>query len=165
MSALQMENMLFEYPNLNIMFNTVFIDTAVQRDSIRNITVFSKGEGKYYTIEAKLYVDCTADICVARNAGCEAMFGEDEQDRYSEPSAPLNSTNIVNGVTLVFRTSPSDSRQVDPVPGWVKDTNAEDWIKKDNKPGAARYYMQIKYYMPTKILFVPGKLNELANEK
>jgi hypothetical protein len=53
-------------------------------------------------VTAGRFLDCTADIAVARAAGCAFALGREAQDEYGEPSAPPTPEFKLNGCTLCF---------------------------------------------------------------
>ncbi len=123
-----MRNMLLNSEKeAEIMLNTVFIESHVMGQRIQSIKVYNKEEDKFYIIEAKMFIDCTADIELARKSGCETAFGEDEKAKYMEPSAPDLAKPVVNGITQIFRVTPTNERRVDELPKWVHETDAFEW--------------------------------------
>ncbi len=135
--GMQMENMLMESGNIRIMYYTSFVGAKTRGDRINSIVVFSQEDGEYYEIEASFFIDCSGDIVVARDAGCETVFGEDGQERYGEISAPDRSTDTVNGVSLIFRVTPSRDTTIDDIPKWAYDTDAKKWLSRPNLPGVS----------------------------
>ena len=132
--ALNMENILLESGNVTIMYHTSFVDAEVKGDLIDRIIVYSHDKQEYYTIIASYYIDCSGDIVVARKIGCEVSFGEEDYNRYNEPSAPEQPTDNVNGISLIFRASPVRERCIDEIPNWARTDDAREWINRDNKP-------------------------------
>ncbi|MHC4444715.1 MAG: FAD-dependent oxidoreductase [Planctomycetota bacterium] len=61
--------------------------------------------GKHLTIEADLFVDCTADGNLATDAGCEFHLGQDARSVYNEPSAPQIAQMQLNSCTLLYRVT------------------------------------------------------------
>lgn len=129
--AEEMENMLRSSGSIDIMYHTAFIEAKTTGDRIVAVIVHSREDGCYYEIHAKAFIDCTGDILVARKAGCKADFGEDPVDRYQEPSAPEKPSAVVNGVSLIFRVTPAKREYVDPLPEWVMETDAPDWLNSN----------------------------------
>lgn len=79
-------------------------------------------------IEADYFVDASGDIVVARDAGCAYAYGTEGINDYSEPSAPPQASESINGVSYVFRVSKTeDLSYIDPVPKWVEETDLGDW--------------------------------------
>jgi len=67
-------------------------------------------------LAARAYVDATGDGWLCQDADCEAMKGQESRDRFDEPSAPPQTTNKVNGVTLIYRLAPKPTAGTDPLP-------------------------------------------------
>ncbi len=70
-------------------------------------------------IEADHWVDATGDGLLCLACGCEALCGQDSQERFGEPGAPAQPTAIVNGATLMYRIARRAHPAVDPLPDGV----------------------------------------------
>ncbi len=73
-------------------------------------------------LQARTYIDATADVVVARAAGCRTRLGCDARADFAEPGAPLTASEQLNGVSLVYRITP-DALAPDPGPiacWWAK---------------------------------------------
>ena len=79
-------------------------------------------------------IDCTGDAVVCRMAGVKTKFGEESGAEYGEMSAPAQPGGEVNGVSLIFRTTPSAQPRASVIPEWIKDTGAEQWIRAQGVP-------------------------------
>ena len=55
------------------------------------------------TVEATAFIDCTADIHLARTAGCESAIGVEPRSTYDEPSAPDQPEPDLNNASLCYR--------------------------------------------------------------
>lgn len=51
---------------------------------------------------APLFVDATGDAVLARQAGCETMYGRDARSRFGEPNAPVRGDAQVMGHTIIW---------------------------------------------------------------
>lgn len=74
------------------------------------------------TVQAPAWVDASADVHLARLAGCPTLLGQDARDRFGEPDAPAQANGKVNGVTQIYRVTPTDDPRVEPLPADVPDT-------------------------------------------
>lgn len=85
--------------------STVFLQARTQAssDGLRRLTsmLVSTPEGPQ-EITAGHFVDATAEITVARAAGCTYSLGREARSAYDEPSAPELSQFQLNGCTLCF---------------------------------------------------------------
>ena len=54
------------------------------------------------TVSARWYIDATADIHLARDAGCAYTMGREGRDTYGEPSAPEEAVLKLNAWSLCF---------------------------------------------------------------
>jgi hypothetical protein len=94
-------------------------------------------EGRQVTVSGRFWIDSSADIVLARSAGCASWLGEDPVQRFQEPSAPLQASRSVNGVSLIFRLEAGNpGNEADrPTPG--KQLNVADWSTRqlvNNQP-------------------------------
>jgi len=79
--------------------------------------------GKRILIEAVVFIDCTADGDVCKDAGCEYNMGEDPRSRYNEPDAPEKARLILNGLTLCYRITDTGVKQKPYLPQGVKENS------------------------------------------
>ena len=57
---------------------------------------------------AKNFADCTGDAVIARLMGAEVMYGREERARFNETLAPEKADNLVMGVSVLWRSQPSE---------------------------------------------------------
>ncbi len=79
-------------------------------------------------VRAQAYVDCTGDAALGVACGCEAMTGQEGRDRFDEPHAPEQATDLINGVSLLYRVMPTDRPGVEPTPDGLPE---ECWWRDD----------------------------------
>jgi hypothetical protein len=74
------------------------------------------GKDRIVRIRARVFIDSTGDIWLARALGCEVMLGIDPRSRFDEPSAPETGLLQLNAITRCYRIEPSDApvRQAPP---------------------------------------------------
>jgi len=65
---------------------------------------------------AGAYVDSTGGGALCKASGCAMMLGRDGRERFGEPSASENPTTLLNGVTLIFRVTPTDEEDIERLP-------------------------------------------------
>ena len=83
------------------LFGAVYEGCRVQDGSIRSVTV---RQGKETVcIRARMFVDASAEIVLARDAGCRTMLGTDGPETFGEEGSPAKDETQINGATLVFR--------------------------------------------------------------
>lgn len=71
------------------------------------------------TLHGRTFIDATADVVVARAAGCATRCGRDAQADFAEPGAPGVAGPELNGVSLVYRLAPDgDGSDPGPVACW-----------------------------------------------
>lgn len=106
-----MERSLMKLGNVKILYHTVLVDAVASNGHIVSVSAYSSLLSEMVTIEAPLYIDASAEIVLARMAGCKA-------ERSDKP----------NGVSQMFIVERKGYRAVDPMPEWVLETGAMDWI-------------------------------------
>lgn len=109
-----MQQLLQEYSeHITVMLETEYVSCKTEGNKIKEITVRNK-DGEF-TISADFFADCTGDIFLARDAGCETAIGADAGELYNEPSAGNKDETDLNGISYVFRVKKSDDPEhIDP---------------------------------------------------
>ena len=87
------------------LYNTEYISCDVNESKIESITVRLNDSDDYIRIFAKVFIDCTADIYLAQDSGCEVEF---------DTSKPMNS------VSQMFRITRKSESSVDPLPAFAE---------------------------------------------
>ena len=65
-------------------------------------------------IEAKIWIDNSG--CLAAASRCHLLYGSEPRQMFQEPDAPEEPTvSNLNGVTLIFRVSPTDRPEIEPL--------------------------------------------------
>lgn len=93
--------------------------TDVHHDQGRIHAVDIEGSDSTGTIRADLFIDATADIYLARAAGCRTAIGMEARDVYHEPSAPEKPEMVLNNASLCYRITPlkdGEKPQIQPMP-------------------------------------------------
>jgi hypothetical protein len=124
----QWHGVVFEPDRYEEVLREMLLDTG--RVTLRTETTFKKVEhrngriialhltsGEHVT--ARFYVDGTGDGALCKACGCEMMYGRESRDRFGEPGAPLKADEQINGVTLIFRISPTENVGIEPLPDGV----------------------------------------------
>ena len=84
----------------------------------RRIESITTGMGsKIGHVEADVFIDSTAEIHLARAAGCKASIGMESRDTYGEPAAPESTEMVLNNASLCYRVTPLADGE-DP---WIQD--------------------------------------------
>lgn len=123
--------MLRESGCVTILTQTTF--TRVEHENGR-ITALHLTSGQ--KVQARFFVDATGGGALCKACGCEMMFGQEGRARFGEPSAPVAPNDKVNGVTLIFRITPTEERKIEPLPEGVP---AECWWGRFPAMSAVHY--------------------------
>ena len=134
-----MENHLLHTGKVKILYNCSFLSVAVSGNRINEVQVVSQKEGTCIHIKAKVFIDSSGSIILARASGCQYTTGQESRDAYGEESAPTKSNTKVNGVTLVARVTPVDEKYVDNLPDWVRGSDAEEWFDETRAVAINKY--------------------------
>jgi len=108
------EEMLAETGNVTLLKNTAF--TRVMREG-RRITGLGLESGRHVT--ANFYADSTATVLLALACGCETLLGQEPKAAFGEPDAPDVPQQHLNGVTLIYRVTPTAMPEVEPLPAGI----------------------------------------------
>lgn len=115
-------------PQICFLFETELVDVQVQNGVITAVQVM-QADGQRLDISAKLFLDCSGDISLARQAGCQARWGEEAQAVFHEPSAPEEVLpGQVNGVSWIFRVSPRETELEEALARQAAEVDVESWL-------------------------------------
>ncbi|MSU72684.1 MAG: FAD-dependent oxidoreductase [Opitutus sp.] len=109
--AAEMEKMLAETGRCTVWKNTAFTGVVVQD---RRITSLVLDHGR--SVTAPCFIDATADVLLAQRGGCHTSLGQEPRSLYDEPSAPREPNDRLNGTTLIYRVSPTETAGIEPLP-------------------------------------------------
>ena len=126
------EQMLAETGRCTLLKGTTFTQVTTASQSI---TCLELDDGRQ--VSASFYVDATADALLALACGCETMIGQESKDAFGEPDAPDEATRHLNGATLIYRVTPTDSPGVEPLPD---DVSSECWWRESFPVPSVRLY-------------------------
>jgi hypothetical protein len=112
--AATMKAMLGETGRCRVLLNTEFVTV---RATAGRVEFLQLNDGQ--RIVARSYVDATGDGWLCLDAGCEMMTGQEARDRFDEPSAPVEASQKVNGVTLIYRVTQKPQPGIEPLPPHV----------------------------------------------
>ncbi len=115
MAAL-LARMLTETGNVSLLLHStpVAVDAAAGR--LRAVTL---ADGTELTADA--WIDGAAGV-LCRACGCETFRGIDPRSRFDEPGAPEQSSDKVNGVTLIYCIAPAETPLLEPLPPDIPET-------------------------------------------
>ena len=117
-----MQTMLAE-AGCEVHLNARFTDVQKVGDRITSITV--QHDGQSDTINAEVFIDATADIHLARAAGCKTAIGIEPAALYGEPSAPEEPEQTLNNASLCYRITPLQSGEQPDIPAIPEDVDLD----------------------------------------
>ncbi len=109
-----MKAMLAETGRCAVLFGRQFTKVHAQAGHVESVTL-DNGE----IITARVFVDGTADGLLSVAAGCQTMTGQESRATFGEPDAPPEPNDHINGVSLIYRVTPTDPPSVEPLPADV----------------------------------------------
>ena len=109
--------MLAETQNVTLLDETTFLRAEPSADKTRVESVLvERRNGRMARIRAKVFIDSTGDVWVARSLGCEVMIGADSKSSFNEPSAPEEASPRLNAITRCYLIRASDNPKREPSP-------------------------------------------------
>jgi hypothetical protein len=110
--AKTMLTLLEETGHCRILLGTTFVNAKMETGRVRSCRL-SNG----IILMADYFIDATGDANLCTAIGCETMIGQEAQERFGEPSAPLKTTQRINGVSLLYRVALKERPAIEPLPG------------------------------------------------
>lgn len=126
-----MHEMLAE-AGVEIRYRTRITGVEVKDLHLVAVTAQPLDGGEAYTIHSRYFVDSSGGCHLAKAAGCKMAFGEEAFDLYQEPSAPDTPAPIVNGVSQIFRVTPTEEATVDELPEAALAPEVQQWLANNN---------------------------------
>jgi len=126
-----LRDMLAETQRVTILTETTFAKVEHANGRIRALHLTS-GD----VVRGRFFVDATGGGALCQACGCAMMSGQEARARFGEPSAPPEANDRLNGVTLIFRVTPTEEPKVEPLPEGVP---AACWWGRFPAMSAVRY--------------------------
>lgn len=108
------ERMMQDTGRITILKNTAFTEANCEDGKLTSV-VLSNGQ----TIKASYFIDATNGGYLCQACACETLFGQEGKEKFNEPDAPEHPTQMINGVSLIFRISPQDHAAIEPLPAEI----------------------------------------------
>jgi hypothetical protein len=109
--------MLDKTGNATVLDETTFFRAEPNAAKTRVESILAEDrDGRIVRIRARVFIDATGDVWLARALGCETMLGIDPKSRFDEPSAPEKGVLQLNAITRCYRIEPSDAPRPEPAP-------------------------------------------------
>ncbi|MHB9034062.1 MAG: FAD-dependent oxidoreductase [Anaerolineae bacterium] len=125
--------MAAETGRITLLDQTTFLEARASGGAITSLELAAPAGRE--PVSARWYIDATADIHLARGAGCAWQFGREARERYDEPSAPAHPELRLNGWTLCFLVQPGPDR-IHGAPGAGPES---PWAHIGELPGGGYY--------------------------
>lgn len=105
------EKQIKDTRTITFLKNTAFQNVDFSEGLVQSITL-SNGD----SVSASYYIDATDSGYLCQACGFEALFGQESKDTFNEPDAPEIPTEIINGVSLIYRIRPVENNGIQPLP-------------------------------------------------
>lgn len=112
--------------NLELFLNTRMLETEVQNGSICTITANQMTTEKWFRFFGKIFVDCTGDGLLAKQAGAKTRMGREASSEFGENCAPEKADQGTMGNTLMFLAKDTGKASRFQKPFWAYDLSEED---------------------------------------
>jgi hypothetical protein len=133
-----LREMARETGRIDLWTDAPFVDLRTEPDSdglSRIAALVVQTASGPQAVSAPWYIDATADIEVARHAGCAWRIGWESAATYGEPSAPAEASFRLNGWTLCFLAREGEDRITGPAGGGPD----SDWAHIGEMPDGGYY--------------------------
>lgn len=101
-----------------VLLNTLYTKPQIAVPGKRMAAIKARSvDGKRsYRIVADVFVDCTGDVYLCRDAGCEVMVGPEPEARFGESFAPkkVDDPYLVNATSLCYRVRKKENPKRQP---------------------------------------------------
>jgi hypothetical protein len=109
--------MLEETGNATVLDETTFFHAEPNEAGTRvEAILVEAAAGDVARIRARVFIDSTGDVWLARALGCELMLGTDPRARFDEPSAPEQGALQLNAITRCYSIVPREQPRREPPP-------------------------------------------------
>ncbi|MBB6461707.1 FAD-dependent oxidoreductase [Flammeovirga kamogawensis] len=102
------DHVIYDYctrqENLTVMVNTQAIDATTDKDKITSILCWQGSTETYYSINAKMFCDCSGDGLMAAQAGAEYRTGREARTEFGESFAPEKADGWQMGASVMMIT-------------------------------------------------------------
>ncbi len=121
--------MLHATGNCRVLLNTTYTRPEIEKPGSRLAAVQARANdgSRTYRIAAEVFVDCTGDVYLCRDAGCEVMRGPEPEERFGESFAPekVRDPYQVNATSLCYRIrKKANPKRQPPEPGSPRHTRS-----------------------------------------
>ncbi|MBR3966363.1 MAG: FAD-dependent oxidoreductase [Clostridia bacterium] len=88
---------------LTCYLNTTMTDCVTKDNTITSVRAYQLTTETFFTLSAKIFIDCTGIGTLAMRAGADFMIGSEGRDEFSEPDALDHHTHDRMGNTLLLK--------------------------------------------------------------
>ena len=121
-----MDKVLAE-PNITLLLNTVVYKVEKDDDrTIGRLTAINPQNGTEYTLEGRLFADCTGDGTVGFLAGADYRMGRESRDEFGETLAPETADRMTMGSSVQWYSVDTGRKTSFPTFSYGVEFNAEN---------------------------------------
>ena len=96
--------------SIEIRLKTTFTTVDLEDQKIKSLMLSDGSQ-----VQASVFIDSTGNIYLAQASGCEVMIGQESTNQFSEPGAPEEAMNLLNGATLLYAITPIVNPTIEPL--------------------------------------------------
>lgn len=100
--------MLRENENITLLLNTSCLDAKAEDGVIRQVTGWQLTTYTYFTVRAKLFMDCSGDSILAPLVGAAYRHGRESGQEYGETLAPAEADTHTMGMSIILAARETD---------------------------------------------------------
>lgn len=113
--------------NIKLLLNTSALRANTGEDgTIRSIEAVQPSTEREYTVEGKLFIDCSGDCRIGADAGAVFRIGQEARAEFGESMAPEEAHDGTMGSTMHFRAKRRDHKVPFVKPDWAYDFPTDD---------------------------------------
>ncbi|GIN74889.1 hypothetical protein J14TS2_53640 [Bacillus sp. J14TS2] len=115
-----------ENDNLTLLLNTVVTDAITDQGHIKQVVAERQSTEDIFTIKAAIFVDCTGDGRLGKEAGAAYFWGRESKETYNEEFANDEEDNYRQGSSLLFQARDIGYFAKFQAPTWARKFTEED---------------------------------------
>jgi len=114
-------------PNIEFMVNCTCLDAEMEQDQIRSVKAWQMTTETWFTVSARIFIDCSGDSILIPLTGAEHRIGREAASEFGEEIPPAVADKKTMGMSCLLQTRETGNPQTFIPPDWahVYKTNAD----------------------------------------
>ncbi len=134
----RLQRLVTAEPNLTLRLNTHVTGVETRPDAtnaVAAVLALDVRSGERLRFGGRIFVDCTGDGIVGKDAGAVCRRGREPRSMYNEPLAPEKADDTTMGNSLKYFSQPTGAKQAFATPPWaVKFSSCGDFPERRHPP-------------------------------